>query len=175
MCYNIDCLGEQEGVFHNCNIVGIAPFWLDKRPAVCLDNIQHNQEGAMLQLHRHHLSPGTITDVLERDGYLCVYCGEIATCIDHVIPWSWSRCDELDNLVASCNDCNMMVSNMMFNDFGAKCQYIRHRRVSTKWVSRRRIKHTTCVRCEMPYLTTNKTTSMLCERCAREEYPEWTK
>jgi 5-methylcytosine-specific restriction endonuclease McrA len=44
--------------------------------------------------------------VLERDGYICAYCGEVADTADHVIPRSRGGGDGLDNLVAACRACN---------------------------------------------------------------------
>lgn len=44
--------------------------------------------------------------VLARDGYTCVYCGDVATSVDHVIPRVSGGDDSMDNLVASCLKCN---------------------------------------------------------------------
>ncbi|QCR40310.1 hypothetical protein C1N74_07665 [Microbacterium sp. SGAir0570] len=43
---------------------------------------------------------------LERDLYVCQYCGGVATTADHVIARSKGGPDELWNLVAACNPCN---------------------------------------------------------------------
>ena len=45
--------------------------------------------------------------ILKRDGYICAYCGQDATTVDHVIAVvkggsMWDR----DNLVACCSICN---------------------------------------------------------------------
>jgi hypothetical protein len=53
--------------------------------------------------------------ILERDGYLCVYCGGPATTVDHVVPRASfkgeggtpSIVDLPSNLVASCRACNL--------------------------------------------------------------------
>ncbi|RZU66758.1 HNH endonuclease [Microterricola gilva] len=44
--------------------------------------------------------------VLERDRYICAYCGGEATEADHVIPKKLGGKDELANLVAACKPCN---------------------------------------------------------------------
>jgi phage terminase large subunit-like protein len=44
--------------------------------------------------------------VLKRDGYVCAYCGNEATAVDHVVPAVKGGDDSLDNLVASCKPCN---------------------------------------------------------------------
>lgn len=44
--------------------------------------------------------------VLARDGYVCQYCDEPATHVDHKWPQSWGGTDELDNLQALCGPCN---------------------------------------------------------------------
>lgn len=44
---------------------------------------------------------------LARDGYVCFYCGQDATTVDHVIPIKGGGDPvSLDNLVACCVSCN---------------------------------------------------------------------
>jgi len=45
--------------------------------------------------------------ILERDGYICQYCGSPAEHVDHVIPRCQGGTNEPDNLVASCASCNL--------------------------------------------------------------------
>jgi 5-methylcytosine-specific restriction endonuclease McrA len=40
--------------------------------------------------------------VLERDGYVCRYCGGPAKTADHVIPKALGGTDDMSNLVAAC-------------------------------------------------------------------------
>jgi 5-methylcytosine-specific restriction endonuclease McrA len=44
--------------------------------------------------------------VLERDGYVCRWCGAAANEIDHLIPRALGGPDEEWNLVAACAPCN---------------------------------------------------------------------
>ena len=44
--------------------------------------------------------------VLQRDGYVCQYCGGEATQVDHVIARAMGGGHDLDNLVACCALCN---------------------------------------------------------------------
>jgi 5-methylcytosine-specific restriction endonuclease McrA/uncharacterized protein (DUF1778 family) len=44
--------------------------------------------------------------VLNRDNYVCRYCGGRATTADHVVPKSKGGSDALSNLVAACRSCN---------------------------------------------------------------------
>ena len=44
--------------------------------------------------------------ILKMHDYLCVYCGDEATAVDHVIPINKGGTDHPDNLVASCMICN---------------------------------------------------------------------
>src|SRR4051794_4087839 len=44
--------------------------------------------------------------VLERDRYICSYCGRPATTADHIIPKKRGGTDDLSNLVAACLRCN---------------------------------------------------------------------
>lgn len=75
-------------------------------------------------------------EILERDLFLCAYCGGVATWVDHVVPYSYSQCSDKDNLVASCEECNLIAGNKVFKDFAAKGQYIRTRKKSPKFARR---------------------------------------
>lgn len=44
--------------------------------------------------------------VLERDGYICRYCGKSASTVDFIIPQGIGGGNGLDNLVASCLECS---------------------------------------------------------------------
>ena len=45
--------------------------------------------------------------VLSRDGYVCTYCGQDATTVDHIVPIvNGGDPISLDNMVASCKRCN---------------------------------------------------------------------
>jgi 5-methylcytosine-specific restriction endonuclease McrA len=56
---------------------------------------------------------GFRTKILQRDGYVCFYCGQDADQVDHVIPIS--KAPELvvspDNAVACCKRCNTRKGN----------------------------------------------------------------
>lgn len=49
--------------------------------------------------------------VLKRDAFTCRYCGrkapDVELHVDHVVPWSKVNEHKIDNLVASCRDCNI--------------------------------------------------------------------
>ena len=50
--------------------------------------------------------------VLNRDGWICFYCGDDATQADHVIPISRGGDPmDLDGMVASCKRCNVSKGN----------------------------------------------------------------
>jgi hypothetical protein len=44
--------------------------------------------------------------VLKRDGYICGYCGQDATEVDHIIARAKGGGHDLDNLIACCKRCN---------------------------------------------------------------------
>lgn len=74
---------------------------------------QHSSRGASWEALRKA--------ALERDGYVCVYCGHEATEADHVVAKAMGGKDELENLVAACKPCNSkkqaraLVRNSGFN------------------------------------------------------------
>ena len=51
-------------------------------------------------------SRGTAIRVLERDCYICAYCGGPASEVDHINPRSNGGKGKIDNGVASCRRCN---------------------------------------------------------------------
>jgi len=65
---------------------------------------------------------GFRTRILQRDGYVCYYCGQDADQVDHVIPIS--KAPELvvnaDNAVACCKRCNTSKGNRSQGLFLAK-------------------------------------------------------
>lgn len=63
-------------------------------------------EGRVRRRKRGPLPQGRRQAVLERDKFTCRYCGDPATSVDHVIPWSRGGRNTMDNLVASCQPCN---------------------------------------------------------------------
>src|ERR1700730_14142645 len=50
-------------------------------------------------------------EILERDGFRCLYCGrkapDVKLHIDHFLPFSKGGTDESTNLFAACVDCNL--------------------------------------------------------------------
>lgn len=62
--------------------------------------------------------------IMTRDRWTCQYCGDHATEIDHVVPWSYIENNKDSNLVASCGPCNRKASNKGFDSFEEKKRYI---------------------------------------------------
>lgn len=62
-----------------------------------------------------YIPAATRVDVLRRDNYRCVYCGVSAKKaelqIDHIVPFSKSGSNAIDNLQTLCSDCNKGKSN----------------------------------------------------------------
>ena len=52
--------------------------------------------------------------VLKMHDELCVYCGDEAETVDHVIPRSKGGTDNIDNLVAACGRCNYAKSDKIY-------------------------------------------------------------
>jgi 5-methylcytosine-specific restriction endonuclease McrA len=44
--------------------------------------------------------------ILKRDDYICSYCGQEATTVDHIIPISKGGVDHESNLTSACTTCN---------------------------------------------------------------------
>lgn len=57
------------------------------------------------------LSKSLRFQVLHRDGFKCWYCGskapDVKLHVDHIVPWSVSRSNTLENLRTACEECNL--------------------------------------------------------------------
>lgn len=66
------------------------------------------------------VSKRTRFEVFKRDRFTCQYCGRTPPAVilhcDHVIPASKDGPDEIDNLVTSCEDCNLGKSNVSLTE-----------------------------------------------------------
>jgi 5-methylcytosine-specific restriction endonuclease McrA len=56
--------------------------------------------------------------VFTRDGQTCVYCGQSATSIDHVVPRSRGGRHEWANVVSACRRCNHIKADRTVSDLG---------------------------------------------------------
>ena len=104
--------------------------------------------------------------IIERDGGICAYCGDDATVVDHIIPFDWGYDDSEDNLVASCELCNLLASNMVFDSLNAKRKYILDVRSKRRKPLKRRI--FTCIVCKNAFVPLAKgATNFMCKECVK--------
>ena len=105
-------------------------------------------------------------ELIDYYGARCYYCRkEIATTIDHVVPYSWDMVNDIENLVPACALCNAIAGNKMFEDIEQKRQYILSQRA--KRTNMRAI----CVECLLPFAYRAHSLSMfLCAECYDLEY-----
>ena len=82
--------------------------------------------------------------VLEEQGYICFYCGvafgesywsprsdalaQAQPGFDHFIPWIYCRSSTADNVVAACQTCNSIKSDLVFENRGEAIRFVRDRR-----------------------------------------------
>jgi len=95
---------------------------------------------------RRELGVAKKREILERDAFTCIYCGEDAEVVDHVVPFSYSGCEDDDNLVASCSLCNLLASDMVFTSLIEKARYIKGVR-SRRRKPNSRISQASCPSC----------------------------
>jgi hypothetical protein len=62
--------------------------------------------------------------VHDRDERQCQYCGQPATSVDHIIPYSKGGPGVPSNLVACCDWCNMLAADKEFSTFGEKQRFL---------------------------------------------------
>jgi hypothetical protein len=55
--------------------------------------------------------------VLERDRYICYWCGQPGETMDHVVPWSKGGRTTMDNCICACQECNGMRGDMPAAEF----------------------------------------------------------
>jgi hypothetical protein len=119
--------------------------------------------------------PGTIPAAVramlfESAAYLCQYCGYPADEIDHIVPWSYGGSDHVDNLAVCCRLCNSLATNMVFDDFNDKRQFILMRLDTPLY--RRRRKLSICTHCKTLYRPKHRgSTAFYCAACMKEN--EW--
>ena len=99
-------------------------------------------------------------------GRLCFYCrDEVATTIDHVVPWSHDYDSSIENLVPACLLCNLVAGDKHFDDVDQKRQFILSRR------RRRNLRRAICVDCFLPFsYRIHSPSLLLCAECYDEEY-----
>lgn len=117
-------------------------------------------------------------ELIDYYGARCFYCHkEMATTIDHVVPYSWDADNAIENLVPACALCNAIAGDKVFDDVEQKRQYILGQRA--KRTNMRAI----CVECLLPFTYRAHSPSMfLCAECYDLEYStclaqsmEWTR
>lgn len=122
---------------------------------------------------RRGISESLREQILERDAYICAYCDGIATCVDHVVPYAYSRCDDPLNLVASCTECNLIASDKIFDDFIFKRSFIRAQRMGKKWKVKLENQFSFCTECGKPFVEGHcKATHFICKNCNKSDL-EW--
>lgn len=96
-------------------------------------------------------------------GQNCAYCmEEPAQSIDHVIPWSYSQDNSIENLRPCCLWCNLHAGDKMFSSFEQKRAYLKDKRGKGRSAASR----TVCTTCLLPYQRPHMTTSMFeCPIC----------
>jgi len=99
-------------------------------------------------------------------GARCYYCrSEIATTIDHVVPYSYDQDNNFENLVPACIWCNALASNKTFDNIEQKRQYILNQR------NKMRNKRAVCTSCLLPYgYLLHSPSLFLCAECYDDEY-----
>jgi hypothetical protein len=99
-------------------------------------------------------------------GSLCYWCREeVATCIDHYVPYSWDQDNSIENLVPSCTLCNVLAGSKLFESVDHKRQYILNKRRNKKHGILR------CSECLVPFVQNEHSPSpFLCAHCYDEEY-----
>lgn len=84
-----------------------------------------------------------IKEMLEKQNNVCVYCDVLfgtpfihprlkklritTVCLDHFVPYSYLKANNLDNFLCACQICNGIKTNKMFADVDDAKAYIKYR------------------------------------------------
>jgi len=119
------------------------------------DNIFFSS-GIRTQTYKKHWG-----DLVLAYGQICYYCGEFATCIDHIVPVSFGGGNNISNLVLSCSWCNLLAGDNVFETLDEKQDYILIRRAR-----RDKITRSICTECLLPFEYRISSPSLfLCAEC----------
>jgi len=77
-----------------------------------------------MSTQRGKLESTNSPSLLNKLGRTCTYCGNRATCIDHIIPWSYCQSNEPTNLAPACEECNLIAGSKVFDTLELKRDYI---------------------------------------------------
>ena len=118
---------------------------------------------------RRFRSKNKWTELTSVYGEMCCYCHvQIATQLDHVIPYTFSFDNSIHNLRPSCAWCNLLASDKVFESFEDKYDYIKRKRDKA---TNKRNKMLTCTCCMLPYYSElSNCNAFLCPRCYAYEY-----
>lgn len=107
-------------------------------------------------------------DLIDIYGARCFYCRqEVATTIDHVVPYDWDGDNKIENLVPACILCNSLAGDKIFEDVEHKRQYILMKRKD------RHSMRSICTDCLIPFSYRIHGCSMfLCPECDAQNKDE---
>ncbi len=77
-----------------------------------------------------------IGGIFERDGGTCIYCGNPAMEVDHVIPPSWGGKTLSNNLVCACRYCNRKKRNHIEDYLTRGIFYLMQVGEDTRWIDK---------------------------------------
>ena len=87
--------------------------WLKYQSGDKLEDLRAKQRERQRQYRERQKALKLITTTGER----CVYCGDVADCVDHIVPKSKGGTDDANNLVPSCKSCNSSKKDKDLVDF----------------------------------------------------------
>ena len=96
------------------------------------------------------LSPAQRMRVLRQSNLSCGYCGDPASEVDHIIPYSYVQKHDDENLVGACSICNRIASNKVFDGFIEKQSYILEERKKERWIEAINIYQSLCQAVGLP-------------------------
>ena len=83
---------------------------------------EHTNHYALIE-RRDPTHPLPKTLVHERDNWVCAYCGQRGTTIDHIVPKCLGGAETWDNVITACSSCNGKKGNKLLSELGWELLY----------------------------------------------------
>lgn len=74
-------------------------------------------------------------NTLKRDKYICGYCGQVATAVDHIVPRCLGGSNDQSNLIAACKPCNSKKKDRLLKQVGMRIKFKSGRTLSEREVA----------------------------------------
>lgn len=84
-------------------------------------------------MRKNHIAGSRRARIFAKYNGRCVYCGDPANDLEHILPVAYRQDDTDENLVPACGICNHIAGPQVFGSFQEKRNYILEKRETLRW------------------------------------------